>query len=173
MGHLPAVRRGLMTEAETLILARRCKRAVRIHGWRGDDAEDLVSEMLVIALEGLMMGHVSTEYLYLRAWDRIDPRHHRGNQRLRRDAWMTPWGTMHWVAQRSSNPAMLATRADLWRQLLRPLTLRQCQLLWWYYVAGYTMQEIAQIDGTTESAVCHRHANICAHLRTIIERDVS
>jgi DNA-directed RNA polymerase specialized sigma24 family protein len=125
---------------------------VRAKGWADPDAEDLVSEMLVRALEQPETA-LAIELVYLQARDALDPRsRHDGGTRMR-------------VSQRTrSLDACLPGTAEARRptapdtqSLLEqvPATgpLRAMLLLCGLH--GYSQQEVGILFGVTESRISH------------------
>lgn len=54
---------------------------------------------------------------------------------------------------------------------IRNLTLREKEILSFYYIEELTMKEIGEVMGVTESRICQMHARVVARLRAALSRD--
>lgn len=136
---------------------------VRRKGWSGDQAEDLVSEMMLKQLEGPDTPH-SLHILYLQSRDRLDPRTWQPQGRVRRSSTFSsldaPSGDDDARTLHDTLPAPQA-ETDPWTprvlaRLLRRLPPSTAQLLRAYYLEGLSEAAIGARHGLSESRVSQR-----------------
>lgn len=147
----------------------RAQSYVRAKGWRGPEADDIASEMVLEALE-----HpdkmLDLDYVYLHALDKLDPRRRQGNithgrqsQRLLSldaplDAERYADEQRHWrsmAAQKTWYDVRPAHCDEPFAEVMDavPPAGRLRAILLLYGVYGYTMKEVAFLFGITESRV--------------------
>jgi RNA polymerase sigma factor for flagellar operon FliA len=69
------------------------------------------------------------------------------------------------AVDRREDPVRIAGDRDLWRRLREILTAKQVEVLDHYYRGNYTLKQIGQLMGLSESRVCQLHARAIHTLR--------
>ena len=153
---------------DLLAFRTRAQRYLRAKGWRGADAEDLLSEMVCYALARAAQTWFNLDVVYLRAGDAVDPRLRLQGARVRTSTRVQGAGALDMVGTGETPEALVATAHD--RQVwLRGLSGDQAWLLVWYVLDGHTLKTIGAALGVTESCMSRRWKQLQRVLRSGVD----